>query len=305
MAKQNKERRDAYADITNQIIAAIEGGAGEPQMPWHTPGFAIIEPINVASGKPYNGVNVIALWAMAEVNGYTSGLWGTYRQWAEKGAQVKKGEKASRIVFFKELRSDNEADSEGAEARRKMFARSSAVFNVAQVEGFEENPADIEVQAIEPCERAEQIIAASKAKIVIEGHRAFYRPGTDTITMPARERFTGTETMDASEGWYATLLHELTHWSGAKHRLDRSFAERFGKDAYAMEELVAEIGAAFLCARLGVTLEPRPDHAQYIGHWLKVMKGDAKAIFTAASHASKAANFIMEFEPEEALAQAA
>ena len=146
---------------------------------------------------------------------------------------------------------------------------------------------------------AEAFIAATDAKISIGGDRAFYRPSADIIAMPDRHRFIGTETSTATEGWYSTLLHEMTHWSGASHRMDRTFGKRFGDDAYAMEEMVAELGAAFLCGDLGITAEPRPDHAAYIGNWLRILKSDRKAIFTAASAANKAAEFLANFSKIE------
>ncbi len=303
MAKAKRKnagpKRDVYAEITNQIIAAIEAGEGEPVMPWARPDFAIHMPRNVASGNVYNGVNVIGLWATAMVREYSEGLWGTYRQWKAKGAQVKKGEKGALAIFYKQLEAKEEAtnnsgDGESDDNQRRFFARASTVFNVAQVEGYEAESDERKQSEIEPCEAAEAAIAATGAEIVVGGTRAFYSRSTDKITMPDRELFTGTQTMNATESWFAVLLHELTHWSGAAHRLDRKFGEKFGDDAYAMEELVAEIGAAFLCSTLGVSIEPRADHAAYIGHWLRIMKGDSKAIFTASSQASKAANFILQ-----------
>ena len=137
------------------------------------------------------------------------------------------------------------------------------------------------------------------------GDRAFYRPSDDAITMPDRWRFTGTETITPTEAWYATAFHELVHWSGAQKRLDRQFGERFGDDAYAVEEMVAEIGAAFLCGDLGITTEPRPDHAAYVDHWLRIMKGDRTAVFSAASAASKAADYLAGLAKPEQMRDAA
>ena len=296
--KSTRQQRDVYAEITNQIIEAIEAGEGEPVMPWARPDFAIHMPTNVASGNAYNGVNVIGLWATAMVREYSEGLWGTYRQWQAKGAQVRKGEKGALAIFYKQIESKDDAqsdqgDGDNEDNQRRFFARASTVFNVSQVDGYEAQSAAREPSEIEPCQAAEAAIAATGAVIEVGGTRAFYSRSTDKITMPDRELFTGTETMNASESWYGTLLHEVTHWSGASHRLDRTFGEKFGDDAYAMEELVAEIGAAFLCSRLGVSIEPRADHAAYIGHWLRIMKGDSKAIFTASSQAGKAANYIL------------
>lgn len=285
-----RTRFDVHQAVTDQIIAAIEAGPGPVQMPWHRSGANIMRPINIASGKPYRGINVVALWAMADSRGFADGLWGTYRQWQARGAQVRKGEKSSLIVFYRELEAD---DDEQEDARpRRAVARASRVFNVAQVDGYEADESALTEDRIDPVEAVEAFVVATGADIIETGQSAFYDRAADRITMPERHRFIDTETSTATEGRYAVLLHELTHWSGAAHRLDRTFGERFGDDAYAMEELVAELGAAFLCADLGISAEPRSDHAAYIDHWLRIMKGDRKAIFAAASAASRAADFL-------------
>lgn len=290
------ERFDVYQAITDQIITAIEAGTGPVEMPWHCSESGVTRPMNVESGKAYRGINTVALWAAAINGGYGNGLWGTYRQWQERGAQVRKGEKASLIVFYKEFEvADDEAeDGKG----RRYMAKASRVFNVAQVDGYTAPEIDQTADPIDPIEAADRFIRKTGAIIREGGDRAFYRPADDTITMPDRFRFTGTKTSTATEGWYAVLLHELTHWSGAKHRLDRQFGERFGDDAYAMEELVAELGAAFLCGDLGITVKPRPDHAAYIEHWMRIMKADRKAIFAAASAASKAGDYLASLQGE-------
>jgi antirestriction protein ArdC len=302
MTTSSHERFDVYTSITDQIIAAIEAGAEHPQMPWHSQGSIIERPINVASQRAYRGVNTVALWASAYCQEFTHGLWGTYRQWQDKGAQVRKGEKSSVIIFYKDIElgeQDSDASSDDDRGNRRFIARASRVFNVAQVDGYTMPEIDEAADTVAPCERAEQLIAASGAVINIGGTSAYYNRRTDCIAMPDRFRFTGTKTSGASESWYSVLLHELTHWSGAEHRLARTFGERFGDDAYAMEEMVAELGAAFLCGDLGITVDPRPDHADYIGHWLRILKGDRKAIFTAASAANKAAEYLMSFGRSE------
>jgi len=302
MTTSSHERFDVYTSITDQIIAAIEAGAEHPQMPWHSQGSIIERPINVASQRAYRGVNTVALWASAYCQEFTHGLWGTYRQWQDRGAQVRKGEKSSVIIFYKDIEpgeQDADASSEDDRGNRRFIARASRVFNVAQVDGYIMPEIDEAADTVTPCERAEQLIAASGATINIGGTSAHYNRRTDCIAMPDRFRFTGTKTSGASESWYSVLLHELTHWSGAEHRLARTFGERFGDDAYAMEEMVAELGAAFLCGDLGITVDPRPDHADYIGHWLRILKGDRKAIFTAASAANKAAEYLLSFGQTE------
>lgn len=296
----SNERRDIHQQITDQIITAIEAGAAEFRLPWHRADGGLSRPTNVATGKLYQGVNVLTLWVTAEAQGYAMPLWGTYRQWQAKGAQVRKGEKAAFIVFYKELDVERVNQETGeAEEGRALLARASAVFNVAQVDGYE---VDAEAQAPPPSSfeaiaAAEALLTSSGATVIETGDRAFYRPSDDTIHLPDRARFTGSETMTPVEAFYATALHELTHWTGAKHRLDRAFGNRFGSRAYAFEELVAELGSSYLCAEVGVTTSLRPDHAAYIAHWLEIMREDKKAIFTAASAAQRAADFLIAFLP--------
>ena len=299
MTSSASNRFDVYEAITNQIITAIECGAGEVQLPWHRKGSAIYRPMNIASGKAYRGVNTVALWAAADAKHYEHGVWGTYRQWQEREAQVRKGEKSSLVIFYKELDSAAAASGEDEPGERRFVARASRVFNIAQVDGYVLPETEPAVDRIDPCEAAEAFVSATSAKITVSGDSAFYRPSIDTITMPDRHRFVGTDTSSATEGWYATLLHELTHWSGASHRLGRELGKRFGDDAYAMEEMIAELGAAFLCGDLGITAEPRPDHAAYIDHWLRILKDDRKAIFTAASAANKAAEYLASLASDE------
>lgn len=301
MTNSSNTRLDVYTAITNQIITAIEAGADNPQMPWHSAGSIIERPINVASGKAYRGVNTVALWASAYCQHFDAGLWGTYRQWQDRGAQVRKGEKSSLIIFYKDL-VPGEAETSASDAKdreqRRFIARASHVFNVAQVDGYVSNEPDPAGDRVQPCDQAEALVRSTRAAITVGGTRAFYSRSSDAITMPDRFRFVGTKTSDASEAWYSTLLHELAHWSGAERRLARTFGERFGDDAYAMEEMVAELAAAFLCGHLGISPEPRADHADYIGHWLRILKADRKAIFAAASAASKAAEFLASFSQQ-------
>ena len=285
--------RDVYTQVTDTIIAAIEAGAGQWDMPWHRHGVTHTRPMNALTGKRYRGVNVLALWAAAEARGFTTGLWGTYRQWQEKGAQVRKGEKSSLVVFFKELAVDETNPETGETERgRRLIAKASYVFNANQVDGFVASEPAAPANPAEVLTQIEAYVAATNARVAFGGEGAFYRPLTDTIHMPDRSRFVGSATSSATECLYSTLLHELTHWTGIKTRCDREFGKRFGDDAYAMEELVAELGAAFLCADLGIANTPRPDHAAYISHWLTVLKADKKAIFTAASKAAQAVDYL-------------
>jgi antirestriction protein ArdC len=286
-----KERFDIHQHITDKIVTAIERGAGEFHLPWYRGTGSIMRPLNIASNKAYRGVNVVALWAYAEASGYSSGTWGTYRQWAEAGAQVRKGEKAAYVVFYKEL--EVAAETGEAETETRLFARATPVFAAEQVNGYQPPVIDAPpVITMTPIEQAEAFVAATGAQIDHGGTRAFYRPSTDSIQLPPREAFVGTSTSTPAESYYSTLCHELMHWTSAESRCNRQLGKRFGDHAYAMEELVAELGAAFLCADLQITDEHRADHAQYLASWLSVMKEDKKAIFTAASKASEAAAFL-------------
>lgn len=297
MSKSNS-KFDVHQEITNRIVSALET-VGEFQLPWiKNQGGSFARPINVASKNPYNGVNIVSLWVSAQANEFPSNVWGTYRQWQQSGAQVRKGEKSSLVVFYKTIEFESEnAGSTEAEVQERMFARASWVFNAAQVEGFETVEQDIpEAPAFDPIARAEAFAVSTKATIREGSDRAYFIPSEDVIQIPERRRFTGTDTTTPAEAFYSTLCHELVHWSGVKSRLDRDMSGRFGSEAYAVEELVAELGAAFLCGDLGITPEPRADHACYIKNWLSVLKSDKKAIFTAASKASQAANWLLSHE---------
>lgn len=288
-------RFDVYQVVTEKIVAAIEAGAGQFHMPWHGDGAAITTPENVHTGMTYRGLNILALWAQAYSAGYASGYWGTYRQWRQVGAQVKKGEHGSIIVFFKRIEGE---DSDGQPAER-LVARASRVFNADQVEGWTApEPANPQGTAT-LYESVAAFAQATKAQITFSGGQAYYHVRDDYIQMPDRDRFMGTPTSSADEALAATLLHELVHWSGAKHRLDRGFDNRSTRAAVAEEELIAELGAAFLCADLGVTNAPRQDHAAYAAAWLKALRNDKRAIFKAASLANKATNYLHEIASAE------
>lgn len=278
---------DVYATVTAQIVEAIERGAGSWRMPWHTNGLCSSSPINVASKKAYRGINILCLWATAQSKGYASGLWGTYKQWQDKGAQVRKGEKSTAVVFWKFAdKSEGEEGETNRSGSRLLFCSHYAVFNAAQVDGYTE-PAAI-VNTLERIEAAEAFFGALGSAVTHGGNSAFYRPSEDTITMPLLSAF------DDSIAYYSTLAHEHTHWTAPEHRCNRQeLGKRFGDNAYAAEELIAELGAAFMCAHLGLSTVPRPDHAQYLQSWLKVLKADSKAIFTAASKAQQAADWMI------------
>lgn len=289
----SSQPRDIYAEITQKIIAAIEVDPGDPQLPWRRPGRPLWLPRNALTRKSYNGINVITLWAAAEVRGFEHSVWATYKQWAQQGCQVKRGAKAEMIVFYKSFETDPDPDVEGDDGRRRV-ARVSHVFNASDVDGFEVPPLPEPLPPIDRLEAADHFIRNTGIRIVHEGDRAFYCPSTDTVTMPTEDLFCGTDTMTRTEGYYCVLGHECCHATGHPTRLNRDLTGRFGSNAYAAEELVATIGEAFLCAELHITPETRPDHAQYLASWLRLLRNDRKAIFTAAARAAEAVQWLKD-----------
>jgi antirestriction protein ArdC len=288
-------KQDIYARITAKIVAALEGGVRPWIRPWtaeHAAG-RITRPLR-HNGQPYAGINVLSLWASASVQGFTAPIWMTYRQAVELDAHVHKGEKGSPVVYANSV-TRTETDSGVDGARDIHFLKGYTVFNVEQIDGLPAQytaPASPRLDVSDRIARADRLFSATGATLTHGGNRAFYRPSTDSIVLPIFEAF-----RDA-ESYYATLAHETTHWTAHESRLARDFGtKRFGSEGYAIEELVAELGAAFLCADLDLTLEPREDHAAYIANWLDVLKQDNRAIFMAASHAQRAADFINALQP--------
>lgn len=308
-------KQDIYQIITDQIVADIEAGrgkAGDWVMPWHKDGSAGAGfPVSLSTGKPYRGINVIALWSSSSRQGFNSNLWGTFKQWRDKGASVRKGEKGTRVVFWKQLKIEaGDNPGENSEENEKVIPllKQYVVFNADQVDGYEgESSADSETvprreAQAEMIETADAIIKATGADIRHGGDRACYVPAMDSVFMPMVEQFKATETSTATERYYSTMFHELAHWTGAPNRLNRLKNARFGSSDYAFEELVAELSAAFTCATVGVSSAPRVDHAQYIDSWLRALKSEKRFIFEAAKHAAKASDMVMGQENERAAA---
>jgi antirestriction protein ArdC len=288
---------DFYERVTAQIVASLEQGVRPWLKPWNAEHAAgrITRPLR-GNGIPYQGINVLMLWGAAIERGYAAPIWMTFKQALELGGCVRKGERGSLVVYASSI-ARTETDSEtGEESERDIpFLKDYTVFNVEQIDGLPAHFHDVAAPQLDPVqriERAEQFFAATGATVRHGGNQAYYSVASDFVQMPFFETF-----RDA-ESYYATLAHELTHWTRHPSRLDRSFGrKRFGDEGYAMEELVAEVGAAFLSADLSLTPEPRDDHAAYIGHWLNVLKNDKRAIFTAASHAQRAADFLSNLSP--------
>lgn len=278
---------DLFETITNRLIAEIEAGASgkDWKRPWAVLGSGT--PIN-ADGRKYRGLNVLVLGFAAEDHGYTSGVWGTYKQWQGKGAQVRKGERSTQVVLWKPTKRTDE----NGEEKSSLFATTFNVFAAEQVDGADEVVARLGRN--EPLDSAERIAEADAffasvegLRVIEGGDRAYYAPLADEVHIPTLAQF------DSPADYYSTLAHETVHWSGHESRQARTFGARFGDEAYAFEELVAEIGAAFWCGAHGISQgDVRPDHAKYLAHWVSVLRADSKAIVTAASKAQQAVDFI-------------
>lgn len=288
----SSKRNDVYERVTNEIIEAIEAGTPEFRMPWHRSGTASM-PRNAATGSYYRGVNTVALWAASRVHGYIFPYWASYRQWADLGAQVRRGERSSIVVFYK--RSDRHDRNDAGEdvTTPRAVLRYSAVFNAAQVANWT-IPEPEQPDRTERITNAEKFVDALGAEIVYGGTIAAYSPRLDRIVMPPRHAFHGTDTCTPTEAFYSTLFHEHVHWSGHESRLKRDLSSKFGTSGYAMEELVAELGAAFLSAELGIAVHARKDHAAYVSNWLIVLREQKSAIFTASSAAATACRYLAE-----------
>jgi antirestriction protein ArdC len=277
-------KRDLYAEVSARIIAELEAGAAPWIKPWSaTPGANV--PCNAVSNRPYSGCNVILLW-MAKAAGYRTPRFLTFKQALELGGHVRKGERGTRVYFVKRLEIRDDADE--APARLVPMMREYTVFNVDQCDGLPDSVTTGKPMRVRnPDTRddlADEFLRSTGADIR-EGHgEAFYVPSRDFISMPAFDAFKG------ADQFYATTFHELTRWTGHKSRLDRDLKNRFGSRSYGAEELIAELGAAFLCAEFAFDGDLR--HAGYISHWIELLKADKRAFFSACSQASKAADYL-------------
>lgn len=286
-----KQRHDIYGSVTAQLVEAIEAGAGEWRMPWHHSGAPVMRPTSVARRR-YSGINRLVLWAIADAQGYSSGTWATFQQWRTSGAQVRKGERGAHVILWKKVeRADGAvapSDAGNGDSRARFFARSFVVFNRDQVDGAD-LPTEAEVAPITtPVADALTFLEGLGIPVEYGLHDAYYRPDLDKVFMPRREAF------DSDMDLVSTLGHEITHAVGHASRLDRETLRDYHKDRSirAKEELVAELGASYLMADLGLAYTPRPDHAAYLASWLNALKHDPKAIFTAAAQAQAAADWI-------------
>lgn len=305
MTKTTNKLNDAMTKVTQQVIDAMEQHGTNWQKPWASKGGAMASglPINTTSRKAYRGINIMLLSGA----GYSSNEWGTFKQWKDKGAKVAKGQKASRIYLWKPLEVVDKDKNDGSKKTIWMI-KEFCVFNADQVEDY-----DAPTVTVEPTvERDgkftnaafEAYVKNTGAKLIADSS-AYFSPVRDVIGMPVPSDFVGTETSSASESYYSTLAHELTHWTGHKSRLDRLENGGFGSETYAKEELVAELGAVFLTIQFGINSAPRPDHAQYLNGWISKLKNDKRALFMAASAAQKAIDHLAEYQGASELVDAA
>jgi antirestriction protein ArdC len=294
-------RPDVYTRITADIVAQLEAGARPWHQPWNAKHAAggITRPLR-NNGQPYQGVNILVLWLTAFQRGFACPIWLTFNQAKELGGFVKKGEHGATVVYANSFeKTGTDADTGEETTERIPFLKAYTVFNAEQVEGLPGHYyalAQTKPNLAERLDHAETFFTSTRFDTRHGGNRAFYSPSLDYIQLPPFESF------ENRESYYSTRAHESIHATRHETRLNRSFdSKRFGDDGYAVEELVAELGAAFLCADLGITPEVMPEHASYLNAWLKVLKADKRAIFTAASHASKAAEYLHGFQLKQAV----
>jgi antirestriction protein ArdC len=297
MNRDMSHRSDLYGQVTDRIIAELEAGRLPWVQPWDTAGVATGLPRNAGTGRRYSGINIMILWAAVIERGFGAQAWITYRQAEAYGGHVRKGEQGTTICYadrFTPKAEQERALSDGDEARQVAFLKRFTVFNVDQCEGLPETLAGIVMPLPEReiIPRAEALIDATGADFRIGGERAFYTPASDFVAVPHQHLYR------VPIDWYRTAFHELGHWTGHGARLGRDLCGTFGDAFYAREELVAEMASAFVCAELSIT--PSVRHSDYIGAWLEVLREDSRAIFRAASLASKAADYLFAFRPDGA-----
>lgn len=282
-------RYDIYGAITEKILRAMKEAKGTYKMPWHS-GIAPLElPTNAFTDHPYRGVNIVSLWVEATAKGHPTGYWASYKQWQQVGGQVRYGETGSLIIFYKKL-DQTEMEKQSGEAPRYV-GKASYVFNAAQVDNWTA-PERKHIAAVEIDRTVDAFVQATGAHVGHGYSTARYRTDLDTIEMPSPAWFIDTPTRTASQAYHGVLFHELTHWTGPPRRCDREFGRRFGDKKYAFEELVAELGAAFLCAAFKMANETREDHAAYLADWIELLGNDTKAFFAAANKAQEAIEYL-------------
>lgn len=294
--KSAYQHKDLYQQVTDTIIAQLEAGTIPWEKPWTGEDTRLLElPKNVTSGKTYRGINILLLWSATISKGLISPEWSTFRQWQEKKEAIRKGEKGTMIVYYDIM----EKEQDG-EIKKIPFLKQSVVFNRCQLASYTPEEVTERSEKSSLVERIEAVDAFfANTKAIVEHHDggACYIPSLDKIKMPHPASFIDTTTCTATENYYATLAHEFIHLTGSSKRLNRKFGKKYGDEYYAGEELVAELGAAFLSAKFDISTPERKDHAAYIASWLKSLKEDKRVIFTAASEASKALDYLQGLQP--------
>lgn len=300
LIRNDKPRIDIYQSITDKIIALLE----QVNLDDYKAPFADLAaqgiPYNPVTGNHYQGVNIPFLWFYQQEQSFRSNQWASFKQWQSKRANVRKGEKGSQVVFYKTLLKSEENEHGESEPAKIPMLRIYTVFNASQVDGYvhEETPAPNTESQVAPVEAADRYTANTGADIRHDFAGAFYRKSEDFINMPKPIDFVATGFSNPTENYYSVLFHELTHWTGHEKRLDRELATRKREhEKYAIEELVAELGSAFLCAQTGICQTPRTDHALYIKSWLAALRSDTKFIFSASAQASRAVEYLNTFQP--------
>ncbi|MBI1183575.1 DUF1738 domain-containing protein [bacterium] len=304
--KAGKQKEEMQQAITNQIIDLLENVDENNYQPPFAQLVSQGLPANPTTNCNYHGGNVLTLWIAQLTRKYNSNHWATYNQWKNAGAQVKKGEKGCRILFYKNLTKQTE-DAEGEKTELTVpMLRLHTVFNANQVDGYLnienalETRSHPEQDQVKRIDLVEQFCLKSGADIRHGGDEAFYSLAGDYINMPETALFYNSSTISATQHYYATLLHELTHWTGANHRLSRPIANGHTSEKdYAYEELVAELGAAFMCAQYGLSQPSRANHAIYIKSWLRLLKDDAGLVLKASANASSAVAYLNELNTRE------
>ena len=289
---RTNERQSLYGEVTGRIIAELEEGRLPWVQPWDASRCPCTMPHNAVSGRRYSGINVLILWASAIECGFAGQRWLTYRQAEAAGGHVRKGEKGTIICYADRFTPRAETEAAGQEDRDPRtiaFLKRFTVFHIDQCEGLPDEVRQVPAVPgpLVAIAEADSIIHQSGADVRIGGKEAYYSPSADYVAVPPQLAF------HASIDWFRTVLHELGHWTGHGSRLGRDQSGAFGSAPYAKEELVAEITSAFTCATLGI--EPTVRHSDYIGAWLSVLRADDRAIFRAASAASKAADYLLTF----------
>ncbi len=292
--QQPKTFRDTYSQVTDTIIRQLEAGTIPWFKPWQNNDSASFAfPQNATTGKNYQGINIVLLWSANQEKNFCSHEWATFKQWSGKKETIRKGEKGTMIVYYDTL----EKEVEG-ELKNIPFLKSSYVFNRTQLQSWQPLPPVSTRPFIERLLAIDAFVDNTQAIIEHDHGGAYYMPSLDKILMPYSYSFIDTPTRTRQEAYYSVLGHELVHWTGHSKRLDRTKGKKFGDQAYAAEECIAELGAAFLCAELEITAEPKGDHASYIANWLKVLKDNKTFIVKAASEASKAVGYLKELQPK-------